>query len=227
MDISRWILLGAIILTLGLLIISYIKKIKIMKKICECLVIPLAGALASLLLSYYLPDSIHLLKITITALSLISISTVFISFEAVTSLRISGRFLSILGILVWASLYREVFFVHSVSSWIIILAVGVYIAVIVAACILSGKQELLFYGVFTLSFAVAAYLHFCSLTFLCYEHTGSSIMLFAGTSLFAALIAFHFINHAKLKFKHAGVIRYILLVTSQMLIAYSNILMIR
>ena len=81
MTIANWILLGAIIIAAGLLIFSYIKKNKLLKKIFEGLIIPLFGALNVLLLRNYLPDSLHLIKITITALTLISISTIFISFE--------------------------------------------------------------------------------------------------------------------------------------------------
>lgn len=227
MEIIKWILLGAIVVTLGLLIIAYIKNIKIMKKICECLVMPFSGTLISLLISNYLPDSLHLLKITITALSLISISTVFISFENITALRISGRFLSIFGIFTWALLYREVFYIYNVPAWLTIIAICIYAAATVTSCILSGKQEPLFFAAFAVSFAFAAYLHFCSLIFLIYSHTASSIMLFGGTTLLAALIVFHFINHDKKKIKHAGIIRYILMAAAHILIACSNVLMIR
>ena len=226
MEVLKWILLSVIVIDLTLLIFAYIKKNPLMKKICECLIIPFAGTIVSLFLSSYLPDSLHLFKVTIIALSLITISTIFISFERYKPLLIAGRILCLSGIIVWISLYREIFFIYSVPAWIIILALCLYIATIIAACILSGIQGFLFYGLFTATFAIAAYLHFCSLTFIIYGHTGSSIMLFCGTSLYTALVAFHFINHAKLKFKHAGVIRYILLVASQVLIACSNILMI-
>ncbi len=226
MDVIRWILVGVIALTLSLLIVAYIKKIKIMKRLCECLMIPFSGTLCALLIANYLPDSLHLLKISIAALSLISISTIFLSFENITGLRISGRFLSILGILAWISLYREVFYIYSVPLWLSIIAVVIYLAVIVTACILSGKQEVLFYAIFAFSFSIAAYLHFCSFIFLSFNPSGSSIMLFCGTSLLAALIAFHFINHAKLKIKYAGIIRYFVMLAAHILIAFSNLLMI-
>ena len=227
MTIASWILLGSLAVNLILLIISHILKKTLMQKITECLMIPLFGALTVILLRAYLPDSLHLIKITITALALATISTIFLSLEKIKVLRIFGRILILTNIFCWSSLYRIVFFIHKVPLWLTILMSGIYLAGTIAAIILSGKQEIKFYILFALSFALSAYLHFCSLIFLCYETAGSSIMLFAGSTLFAGLTAFHFINQAKLNFKHAGIIRYSLLLASQILIACSNILIIR
>ena len=225
MTIASWILLGSLAVNLILLIISHILKKTLMQKITECLMIPLFGAFTVLLLRAYLPDSLHLIIVTITALSLATISTIFLSLEKIKVLRIFGRILILASVFCWASLYRIVFFIHKVPLWLTILMSGIYLAGIIAAIILSGKQEIKFYILFALSIALSAYLHFCSLIFLCFETAGSSIMLFAGTSLFAGLTAFHFINQAKLNIKHAGIIRYSLMLASQILIACSNILM--
>ena len=227
MTITNWILTGALAVTLGLLIITFILKKTLPRKICECLIIPLFGALNILLLRDYLPDSLHLIKITIFALSLVTLSTIFISLEKIKALRVSGRILVLAGTFCWATLYRTIFFIHKVPLWLTILMSALYLAGMLCAIILSGKQKPLFYILFALSFTLSSYLHFCTLIFLCYERRVSSILLFAGASLFLALNAFHFINQARLKFKHAGVIRYSFLVASQILIACSNILMIR
>ncbi len=227
MTITNWILLGSLAVILITLVTSHILKKVILQKICECLMIPIFGVLNILLLRDYLPDSLHLIKITITALSLATISTIFLSLEKIKLLRIFGRILILANVFCWITLYRTVFFIHKVPLWLTILMTGIYLAGTIAAIILSGKQEIKFYLLFACSFALSSYLHFCSLIFLCYETSGNSIMLFAGTTLFEALTAFHFINQARLKFKHAGVIRYCLLIASQILIACSNILMIK
>ena len=227
MTITNWILTGALAVTLGLLIITFILKKTLPRKICECLIIPLFGALNILLLRDYLPDSLHLIKITIFALSLVTLSTIFISLEKIKALRVSGRILVLAGTFCWATLYRTIFFIHKVPLWLTILMSALYLAGMLCAIILSGKQKPLFYILFALSFTLSSYLHFCTLIFLCYERRVSSILLFAGASLFLALNAFHFINQARLKFKHAGVIRYSLMLASQLLIACSNVLMIR
>ena len=93
MTIANWILLSSLAVILILLIISHILKKTVLQKICECLIIPLFGALNVLLLRDYLPDSRHLIKITIIALSLSTISTIFLSLEKIKLLRISGRIL--------------------------------------------------------------------------------------------------------------------------------------
>lgn len=227
MTIINWILISILAIDFILLIVSHILKKVILQKITECLIIPIFGTFIVLLLQNYLPDSLHLIKVTIAALSLATISTIFLSFEKFKILRIFGRILILANVFCWITLYKSIFFIHSVALWLIILMSCIYLAGTIAAIILSGKQELRFYILFALSFALSAYLHFCSLIFLCYEKTGNAIMLFAGTTIFAALTAFHFINQAKLKIKHAGIIRYSLLVISQVLIACSNILMIK
>ena len=227
MTITNWILFSILAVNLIVLVTSHILKKVLIQKISECLIIPILGIFTVLVLRNYLPDSLHLIKVTVIALSLATISTIFLSFEKIRVLRVSGRILILANTFCWITLYRIVFFIHQVPLWLIILMTGIYLAGTITAIILSGKQEIKFYVLFALSFALSAYLHFCSLVFLCYETTKSSILLFAGTTAFAALTAFHFINQTKLKFKHAGIIRYSLLVTSQILIAVSNILMIK
>lgn len=227
MTIANWILLSIIIITTGLLIVSYIKKINILQKICECIIIPLFATMDVLILKDFLPDSLHLMKVTIIALSLVTISTIFLSFEKIKTLRILGRLFVLSSIVSWISLYNSVFYIYKVPLWLTILMCTIYLAGTITAIILSGKQEVRFYFLFALSFALSAYLHFCSLIFLCYDRFENSILLFIGTSLFACLTAFHFINQAKLNFNHAGKIRFSLLVTSQVFIACSNILLIR
>lgn len=226
MTIADWILLGSLAVILITLVTSHILKNVILQKICECLMLPVFGALNILLLRDYLPDSLHLIKITITALSLATISTIFLSLEKIKLLRIFGRILILANVFCWITLYRSIFFIHKVPLWLTILMSVLYLAGMVCTIILSGKQKALFYILFAFSFILSSYLHFCSLIFLCYERRVSSILLFAGASIFLALNAFHFINQAKLKFKHAGVIRYSLMLASQILIACSNLLMI-
>lgn len=227
MTIINWILINVLAIDFILLIVSHILKKVVMQKITECLIMPVFGAFLVLLLKNYLPDSLHLIKVTIAALSLATVSTIFLSFDKYKFLRIFGRILILANVFCWITLYRSIFYIHSVPLWLIILMSCIYVAGTIAAIILSGKQELRFYILFALSFALSAYLHFCSLIFLCYEKTGNAIMLFAGTTIFAALTSFHFINQAKLKIKHAGIIRYSLLLASQVLIACSNLLMIQ
>ena len=227
MTIINWILISILAIDFILLIVSHILKKVILQKISECLIIPIFGTFIVLLLQNYLPDSLHLIKVTIAALSFATVSTIFLSFDQIKLLRIFGRLLILANVFCWITLYRSIFYIHSVPLWLIILMSCIYLAGTIAAIILSGKQELRFYILFACSFALSAYLHFCSLIFLCYENNGSSILLFAGTTIFAALTAFHFINQAKLKIKHAGIIRYSLLVVSQVLIACSNLLMIK
>lgn len=226
MTIANWIFLGLIILALGLWLISIIKHKIILQKVCECLILPLSATLIIMRLTKSLPDSFHIIEITAIAFSFISISAVFLAFEKIYTLRVAGRIASLINLLCWSLLYEPIFRIHAVPVWLWILCSCVYGAAIIVSCALSGKQRILFYLTFAVSFAIAAFLHFCALIFLCYERTTASVMLFGGASLAAGLVVFHFINLTRLNIKHAGVIRYSLLVVSQILIACSNILLI-
>ncbi len=227
MTVAEWILLAVFIINYGLILFAYLKKIFVLQKTCVCLTLPIAGTFIILRLTKYLPDSFHIILVTAAAFAIVSISTVFLAFEKIRTLRILGRIASLGNIVCWILFYRSIFKIHSVPAWFTILAAGIYAAIIIVSCIFSGKQELKFYAAFAVSFLLVTYLHFCSLIFLCWERTGNSIMLFAGTSIYAFLLSFHFMNTTKLKIKHAGGLRYNLLVISQILIACSNILMVR
>ncbi len=227
MSVSSWIFLGLIVISLSLLILSYIKKLIVLQKCCECLILPFFATLITLCLTENLPDSFHIIVITIIAFTLISLSAIFLAFENIKTLRIAGRIASIANLFCWCLLYESIFRIHTIPFWLWIICGGIYIAAIIACCILSGKQALLFYLLFASAFLIVAFLHFCALIFLCYERTLASILLFTGVSISVFLIAFHFLNQTKLKTKHAGIIRYSLLLASQVLIACSNILMIR
>lgn len=227
MLIAECIFLGLITITLGLLTFSYFKKNPLMKKITECLILPLSAILIILCLTQSLPDSFHIIVITAVAFTLISISGIFLAFTEIKPLRITGRLTSVANLVCWSFFYKQIFKIHAVPAWLSFLCFAIYFGIIITSCVLSGRQALLFYVFFSVSYAAVAFLHFCSLIFLCYEKTGASIMLFTGTTLSAVLVAFHFINQTKLNIKHIGVVRYVLLITSQLLIACSNILMIR
>ncbi|MBP5519181.1 MAG: hypothetical protein J6X84_01195 [Treponema sp.] len=227
MHVIDWILLAIVLITIGILIFACASKKNILKKVSECLVIPLFAILNITLLVQSLPDSRHILRISTLVLLLISVSTICMTYSSKRLLRILARLLIFASVFCWISLYRTIFYIHKVPFWLIILMILVYIVTIVFACIISGKQEGIYYFIFAIGFAPYAYLNFCTVIFLCFERTISSIILFAGSVIFLLLNSFQFINQARLKFKHADVIRYILLITSQILIASSNILMIR
>ena len=156
MTITNWILFSILAIDFILLIVSHILKKVILQKISECLIIPIFATFIVLLLQNYLPDSLHLIKVTIAALSLATISTIFLSFEKFKILRIFGRILILANVFCWITLYKSIFFIHSVALWLIILMSCIYLAGTIAAIILSGKQELRFYILFALSFALSS-----------------------------------------------------------------------
>ena len=111
MTITNWILISALAIAFIVLIISHILKKVILQKIFECLIIPLFGTFIVLLLRNYLPDSLHLIKVTIAALSLATISTIFLSLERFKILRILGRILILANVFCWITLYKSIFFI--------------------------------------------------------------------------------------------------------------------
>jgi len=226
MSIAQWIFLGLIIITLGIWSISYIKKHNILNKICGALILPFSAALIIISLTKSLPDSYHIIVITSIAFVFLSLSAVFILFDNIKTLRILSSFTSIAGLFCWCILYEPIFRIHSIAAWIWILCSCLYGLALLSFYIFTKKQTLHFYLLFTITFAVTAFLNFCALIFLCFERTGASILLFVGASLTVALACYSFYSITKQNNKHAELLRYSLLVISQLLIACSNIIMI-
>ena len=119
MTIADWILLALFIINYGLIIFANLKKLIILQKTCACLTLPLAGTIIILRLTNYLPDSFHIIIVSVAAFILISISTAFLAFEKIRSLRILGKIASLGNIVCWITLYNSIFKIHSVPAWFI------------------------------------------------------------------------------------------------------------
>ena len=141
MTLTQWILLSLIIITIALLIIASIKKILPLKKVCDCLTLPLIGSFIILQLTKYLPDSYHIILTSIFAFSLVTISSAFLAFEKILILRLLGRIASLANILCWSIFYKAIFRIHSVHGWLYILMAIFYAAAIIVSCIFAGKES--------------------------------------------------------------------------------------
>lgn len=222
MTLLNWIFIGLLVIDTALIVISIIKKIDLMQKICCALFFPIALVHIPLLLVDYLPDSFHSILFSILALSAIAVSFCLYIFFAN---KIAALIIFSLGNALWCELFRTIFYIYRMPSWAIIFILCFYIAIIIACHIITGHKRTPEYLIVTITLFFASMLNFIGLFNLICVPCAKSILLFAGSFLNVLIIIFHFIDEAKLKIKHGMQLRMLLLTASQFLIAYSNVLL--
>ena len=208
----NWIFFGGIILFAGIYFFSSILKMKILRRISSCFPLPLAGILNIQLLMNELPDSKHVIFLTIASIFFIILSQLFYLFKE----KNWGRKL-------WIQLYKSVLFIIDVPLWFIILFSSIYFVLLVIILIFGGKKSFSSYISSSCLFLATALLNFFSLVYLCFILEIQAVLLFAGTIISLSAVAFYIIFDSR-KFKFKNQLMLILFVISESLIMYSNLL---
>ena len=225
MTLFNWIFAGLAAINFGLLILSMIKKNKVMEKICTILFFPLTLVHPPYMLLSSLPDSKHTIIYTILSLSLITASFALLALSQNKKMTYIAYIPFFAGLLIWEEYYSKVFYIYRPEQWIMLLLYIGYLLILIAALFFSGKKsikETIFQGIFIFLLEV---LNLMSFIYLIYSPDRRSLLLFTGSFLNLLIIIFHFIDEAKFKIKHGMQLRMLLLTASQFLIAYSNVLL--
>ena len=117
----NWIFFGGIILFTGIYVFSSILKMKILRRISSCFPLPLAGILNIQLLMNELPDSKHVIFLTIASIFFIILSQLFYLFKEKNWGRKLCKFSFFMLTSCWIQLYKSVLFIIDVPLWFIIL----------------------------------------------------------------------------------------------------------
>ena len=205
MTTINWIFLSIIFISLVLYLIALIKKNSLMAKISSAFTIPFIALLNLSLLYYYLPDSRHIILTTIIAMSLVTISQILFLFENNIHARIAGR----------------------IPVWFLTLALIIYAGIITWVLILSGKQKFYKDFIFIIGLLIASGMHYSTLAAFCMSPSLSSILLTLGTTLTLVFIIIYFLDFAKYHFKFRKPLLFFILIASQSLIMFSNLLLIK
>ena len=222
MTLLNWIFIGLLVIDTALIVVSIIKKIDLMQKICSALFFPIALVHIPLLLVDYLPDSFHSILFSILALSAIAVSFCLYIFFAN---KIAALIIFSLGNALWCELFRTIFYIYRMPSWAIIFILCFYIAIIIACHIITGHKSTSEYLIITITLFFASMLNFIGLFNLICVPCAKSILLFAGSFLNLLLVILNFIDEKKFNIKQGMLIRTIALSASQFLISLCNLML--
>lgn len=227
MSVSIWILLSFAIIFTTLYIVGFIKNINILRDLSSSLILPLIGTTNIFLLLNYLPDSSHILIITFFAYITAIASQILFIFENKRKLVVLANFLYLISTLIWGNLYVSSFYIYRVSSLLIIMYAIFFVIVSCFTCILSGKQKIYYYAHSIAGIFCTCILSLFSFIFLFYGKKLSAILLFAGATVNIALVIFYILDNSRFNFKFRKPLYMLLIVASQTLISYSNLLMLQ
>jgi hypothetical protein len=221
MTVLNWIFIGLLVVDITLIIISIIKNISLMEKICYAAFFPISVVHFPLLLTNYMPDSFHTIISSIIALSFITVAYccyIFFSFKK------PAYFLLGVGILFWCELFRTVFYIYRMPNWAITMIVIIYILLLIATQIFSERKKLSEHLIATLISATSALLSFITLFTLICAPSAKTILLFIGSFINLVIVLLNYINLQKLSIKKGMLIRTIALTASHCLISAACLL---
>ena len=222
MNLINWIFIGLLLVDLLLIVISLIKKINLMQKICSALFLPFTLMHVPLLLGEYLPDSFRVIFFSILALTFISISFCIYVFWGNNFIPL---ILFSIGNACWCELFRSVFYIYRMPLWAITIIIALYIALAITSLIITGQKKKSEYFIIILSMSFASMLNFFGVFNLFCNPCAKSAILFSGSFLNLLFLVLSLIDSKKFKIKNGMLIRTIALSASQFLISLSNLML--
>ena len=234
MDTTSWVLVGIIGVSLILyFVFTFAKEIKIIQNISASLICPALGFLAFRFLLPFTPDSYHTIKLTAIAFIFISITLVtkvFFTDEKLESTKKAAGIewiLFLTSMAAWISLYKSVFVIYRVPTWINILAACSYVILFcLFFLIFVKKASLPFYILGTTALIVVSFLNYCTLLNLCFDPGKYSIIRFIGSTAVLAYVIFNLLCNSVINLKLKKLISLMILLASQVLIALSNVMVL-
>lgn len=228
MNIFCWILCGLIIVSiLVYLFFTFIKQVKMVQDISSIVPIILAEIVNILFLLSFVPDSYHILKLSTLAFSFASIAQFLSTFITNKKGNIAMGLSFLLSLFFWIILYKSVFYIYRVPVWINIIAASSYFVIfLLLFLIFIKKQNSTFYVFAILSVILVSFLHYCAFVSLCFMPVNYNIIKFIGITILLGYVVFGILNNSIINIKIRGMINFISLLLSFVLIAVSNFMIL-
>lgn len=226
MNLTFWISLGLFVIATVLYFIFYKLNLITAKKVFAFLLCPLLGTVSISSLCNFIPDSNHVIFITLISFLCCSASVILFFYDDDIKFRIIGRTAFLLSVFDWFILFKSTFYMYKVPALLLIICLLVYAGIFVFTCILLGKQKLSRYFWTFISILICSMLHFCSVVTLIAGHTLYSIVLFVGTTGLFVLDVKYLSFYKKEPRKHTKLFQFCMLIGSQLIIATANFLML-
>ena len=224
MTLFNWILTGFLIADAGLIILSMIKNLALLKKISCAIFMPLASPHIPLMLALALPDSYHTLVITSAALALISIS---LALSVIFEHKIAGilaQFFFLAGICLWCRIFKYVFYVYRLPQWAVVSIIILCVIIAVMPLVFLGRMQAHNYVFLILLTASSLLLAVFAFVLLIFERNTRAVILFSASIVNLAAVIFSAVPESKITIKEKTPIRIAAVTASQILIAISAML---
>lgn len=230
MDIIRWVFTGLLFSSLFLFIFGSIKNFKILVKISRIFIIPFASCIFITFLQTLLPNSEHILFLSVIALLFISLCELCFSFENISFFKYIGRFFFLLSCCSWIELFISTFYIYRVPQFINITAYILYFLLLVFIFIISGKNKFHTYLGILIGYFFVIFLNYSAVITLIFCIRDYAIFLMAGTTVLLISYIFYvkqFTKSFKISKKLEAIFRICLIVIAEALITTSTIFMIK
>lgn len=226
MNIYGLVLFGLFVISLILyFVFTFGIKINLAEKITSSAMLPLLGIFSIISLMYFVPDSYHIIKITIFAFLFISASHIIKTFFSSDKLYLASSILFLLTALDWAIFYKSVFLINRVAPWITIISIIAYAVIYLLLFLLFvKKQSLKFYAFSIIALILCSFIQFSSIVSLCFTPSSFNILKVIGSTLFLGYIVVELLNNSIINLKYKKLISFLILLASQSLLTLSNII---
>lgn len=226
MNTLTWVFFALFLISLALHIFSYVKKMTLLQKISIAFAIPFATVFETLILFTKLPDSYHLIIITILSSCFATTAVILQFFRKNSFINKAVHYLYFLTVAVWNCVYFPTFFIYRIPGWFSISFLILYTIIFIILCIFIKKQKLSYYFGIILCFLDSVLLNICSFAALCFGKKLYALILFLGTTVMFCDMLFYFIKTHSLKIKHDKFIVVMAFIISQIVITGAGIMMI-
>lgn len=205
------------------------KTLHLILKILASLVVPIIAGVSIYFLTWFLPDSRHIIMISAFGYFFTALSTSLFLFDSEKAriVRYSARTALFVSISLWITLFFNVFYLYHIATALTVGLIIFYFALDVAICLFIGKQKPFLYAWVFVAIVLGGFFNYLTVVTLIYSHSLYSTLLCGGSTLILIMIFYYMIDQKKYHFRHSKVVRFILMVTSQALLAASTVLMIR
>ena len=184
MNAYTWIFTGLLGAVLILYIVGLVQRIQPLEKTARCLFIPFAGSLILSILTSYLPDSYHIMFLSVFAFGASAIFMLFTLGDKNKFIKAVEEFFYVLTQMLWLLLIISVYRIFKVNQIFFIISGIVYLAGFIVICIFIKKQPASKYTTAILLYAFSTVVGVTTFTSLIYEKRLFGVMMFLSSLVF-------------------------------------------
>lgn len=203
------------------------KTSELIQKILFCFFIPIITGITVYFLIPFLPDSYRILTQSVFGYFFSEIACIFfLFFEEKKIFRYFARILFFCSILMSINLNFSVFYIYHISKILTIFLLLFYFAIAIVICVFSKKQKIFVYLWIFVSIIIAGFFNYIAIVSLIYSKQLYAVFLVLASFIFLSLVFYYMIDLKQYHFKHSKVVRFILLIISQLLLSAAAVFMI-